>query len=384
MSLRVCLLSHHWPLREGDWKAPFVVERAHALAKRLDVTVVHAVPWMQGLPDDAEGPVKVRRARFLYVPGIGKRFDGRLLARCVRDEVQSARPDIVEAQFGYPDGEAAVAVARELGCASAVVLRGTEQILAKSPARRARMSAALVAADVVLPVSRTLGALARSLGVPADRIHVVENGIDAKVFHPGDAAAARAALGLPASGRLLLGVGHFLPAKGYAEAIDALGRLAKDHPDLRLVLVGAGPEDAALREAAARHGVADRVIWPGIQPHDRVADFMRAADLFVHPSHSEGRPNAVLEAQACGLAAVATDVGGTSEIVDDGVTGFLTAPRDAARLAARIADALASPFDGAAVSQRGLARTWGDTARALENVYAEVVARRTGSAVGAP
>jgi glycosyltransferase involved in cell wall biosynthesis len=109
---------------------------------------------------------------------------------------------------------------------------------------------------------------------------------------------------------------------------------------------------------------------------------MRAADLFVHPSHSEGRPNAVLEAQACGLAAVATDVGGTSEIVEDGVTGFLVAPRDPAALADKIASALASPFDAAAVSRHGLSRTWGDTASALESAYVDAISRRAGAGAG--
>ncbi|MCG3134957.1 MAG: D-inositol-3-phosphate glycosyltransferase [Planctomycetes bacterium] len=382
MTLRVTALSHHYPLREGDWKAPFVVARVAALARRLDVTVVHAVPWFRGLPADTGGAVPVRRARYVYVPGVGKSFDGRLLARSASAAVRASRPDVIEAQFGYPDGEAAVSLARELGCVSAVVLRGTEQILARERRRGARLAAALREADLVLPVSRTLAALARELGAHEDRVRVVENGIDAAVFRAGDRAAARAAVGAPSDGELLLGIGHFVAAKGYDVLLRAFATVRRARPSARLVLIGAGSEERPLRDLAESLGVAAHVTFPGVQPHERVADWMRAADLFVHASRSEGRPNVVLEAQACGLAAVATDVGGTSEIVADGATGRLVPPDDPGAMASAITDALAMPFDRAAVAAHGGRRTWDDTAAALEAAYADAIRRRAVAAGG--
>lgn len=385
--LRVVALSHHYPLRAGDWKAPFVVARVAALAKRVDVTVVHGVPWYQGLPADeaggADGSVPVRRARYLYAPGVGKRFDGRLLARATADAVTAARPDVIEAQFGYPDGEAAVLHARRIGCVVAIVLRGTEQILAKTKVRGERLRTALRAADVVLPVSQTLGDLARSLGVDGDRVRVVENGIDTTVFRPGDRAAARARVGLPAEGRVLLGIGHFVPNKGYGHALEAFASLVAAHPDLRLVLIGHGPDEERLRAQIAELGIADRVILPGVQPHEAIADWQRACDLFVHSSLSEGRPNVVLEAQACGLPAVATDVGGTREVVLDGVTGRIVPPRNPVALAAAIDASLRAPFDRGVVARHGGARTWDDTARALEDAYRTALGRRRAPAAAA-
>ena len=238
------------------------------------------------------------------------------------------------------------------------------------------MAAALRSADAVLPVSRSLAALAALLGVDADHVCVVENGIDTAVFRPGDRSDARARLGLPADSSLLVGVGHFLPAKGYAEAIEALAVLAATWPSLCLVLIGAGPEGDALRALAESRGVADRVLWPGVQQHQRVADYLRAADVFVHPSHSEGRPNAVLEAQACGIPVVATDVGGTSEIVEGGVTGHLVAPHDPAALAHAVDLVLRDPPNACAIVAHAGARTWDDTARALVSAYRDALARR--------
>jgi len=367
--VRVAILTHWYPEREADWKATFVAARAAALAERMDVTVVHAVPWFRRPPLGRPPGPPVRHLRFVYLPLLGKRFDGRLLERSARAALAALGPDVVEAQFGYPDGEAAVRVAAALGCRSAVTLRGTEQVLAAAGPRRARLEEALARADLVLPVSAALAEFARGLGAVEERLHVVPNGVDGELFRPGDRDAAREALRLPREGRLLLGVGHLTPMKGHDASIRALARLLEGAPDLRLAVVGGGSDRQRLEGVARALGVEGRVTLAGVQPPARMPLWYQAADLLSHPSHSEGRPNAVLEAKACGLPAVATDVGGTRELVEVGETGLLVPPRDLDALVSGLGRALGTAFDRAEVSRRGRARSWADAALQLEGLY---------------
>lgn len=166
----------------------------------------------------------------------------------------------------------------------------------------------------------------REMGVPAERISVISNGIDTARFAPDPAArtATRAALGLPPDAPLLVGVGRIEQSKGFQIAIRALANLRERWPEARLVIAGAGGYQAALEREIGALGLGARVQLLGYRPNAELPALLASADLFVMPSLChEAFPLTIIEALACGLPALATDVGGIPRAVTHNQTGAL-------------------------------------------------------------
>ncbi len=230
------------------------------------------------------------------------------------------------------------------------------QRLPKSPrVRLARFQQQLglrLARAVVVP-SQHVAALVQGWGIPAEKIHVILNAIPPVHDLPSTAQAARAALGLPAEGALLLGVGRLTAVKGFDVSIRALAEL----PTATLVIIGEGEERAALGALAEALGVAGRVIFLGRREQRDVITAMRACDAFLLSSHTEGLSHVLLEALGEGRPIVATRVGGNPEVLTDGVDGLLVPPGDPAGLAAAAGRILGDPALAAALRAGALERS---------------------------
>ena len=213
-----------------------------------------------------------------------------------------------------------------------------------------------------------------------DRLKTVYPGVDHALFTPGDRVEARARLGLAAEEALLLCVGRIQPLKGLDLAVGALAQLVSvvDRP-VRLLLVGgaSGPvgrrEVERLRSEAAAAGLRDEVVFAGPVRHDATPDYYRAADAVLVCSYSESFGLSALEAQACGIPVVATDVGGLSHVVQDGRSGFLTSDRDPSTFAGHIKTLLADPDMAHSFALAALSSaerfTWERTADELLELY---------------
>jgi len=186
------------------------------------------------------------------------------------------------------------------------------------------------------------------IGLPADKLVLIPNGVEVSETPLISCQEARVELGLPLDVPAIGTVSRLDPVKGIGFLIQALARVDSAH----LAVVGDGPERAVLGSLASSLDVADRVHWAGHRPD--VPRLLPAFDLFVQPSLHEGLPNTVLEAMAAELPVVATTVGGTPEVVVDGVTGLLVPPCDSVALAEAIATILRDP---------GLRRTMGQAGR---------------------
>jgi glycosyltransferase involved in cell wall biosynthesis len=179
-----------------------------------------------------------------------------------------------------------------------------------------------------------------SLGLDPQRVVSIPTGADLSRFQPGDRREARARLGLPADGRIIGIVATLRSWKGHRFLISALHdpRLA----GVCLVIVGDGPQGAALREQAAAEGLAQRVVFAGQQ--EDVARWLQVFDAFALPSTGhEGVPQALIQAMACGLPIVTTAVGAIPELVRDGESGLVVPPGEVPALAAAIARLLGDP-----------------------------------------
>ena len=164
----------------------------------------------------------------------------------------------------------------------------------------------------------------RRLSLPPALIRTLHNGVDLERFHSVSAVerhAIRTQMGWSAGTRIILMAARLVPQKNHAFVLRQLPEIFRDAPRARCIFAGAGPEQANLESLAASLGLADRVTFLGSR--DDIPRLLSAADIFILPSLKEGFSNAILEAMACGLPVVASDVGGAREIIERGVNGYV-------------------------------------------------------------
>lgn len=361
---RLELHVRHNPLAEV---ARFVPRIGRSLRRHRWANLGAAAPWPRN--------VTVRPLSMAYVrrdgidPGLGRRLGRRLAGRL------AGRRDVglLHGHFLHPLGLAAVTAASRLGLPAVVTGHGYDvyDLPERGPEWRRTVLDAVDGADAVTTVSDRNAALLLRLGVPRAKLHVIPNGFDPQMFHPGDRAAARRRLGLPAERRILLAVGNLVTVKGHADLLDAVAPVARVDPTLLLAFVGDGDQRAALQAKAEELRLTDQVLFAGHRPHAEVPSWMDAADLFVLPSHAEGCVTVVQEALGSGLPVVATDVGQVPQVVT-AANGRMVPPRRPDAFAASIVDALATPFDREAIARAAQDTTWEANARRTMQVYARL------------
>jgi len=231
--------------------------------------------------------------------------------------------------------------------------------------------------------------LAEHYGADPRRTLVVPPGVDLERFTPGDRAAARRALGVPADAVVLTFVGRIQPLKAPDLLLTTAARMLEDDPSLRPRLrvhvvgapSGSGLEaPRQLEELAASLRIADLVRFLPPQAPDRLALHYRAADVAVVPSHNESFGLVALEAQACGTPVVAASVGGLRTAVRDGVSGLLVDGRDPGAYAAAVRAVLERrELLGAGARRHAAAFSWDRTADALVDAYAAAGAEMAGA-----
>lgn len=177
--------------------------------------------------------------------------------------------------------------------------------------------------------------------LPAARLALIYNGVDARVFAPDQEARSRCRqrLGIDPGRPAVISVGRLVPEKDYALLLRAIASLRVDGMDVCLLLVGNGRERQGLADLAGRLGLAESAFFLG--ERREVPDLLNAADVFALSSLSEGVPMAMLEAMSCGLPVVSTAVGGAPEVVEHGSCGLLVGSRQPRELAAALHKVLA-------------------------------------------
>ncbi len=387
-------MTHVFPHAAAPLAAPFNRQQLAALAALCDVEVWGTIPWFPGkelgrrraIPaaERIDG-LPVSHPRTPYVPGTGRALAAPLYAAALARPIFQLRGyiDAILGCWAYPDGAAAVWLGRLARAPVVVKVHGSDlNAVAARRGPRAVLRRALPAADGVVAVSRPLAAQAEALGVSPERVHLVKNGIDRQRFYPQSRVEARRRLGLAENARWILYCGHLKRSKGIEDLVRAFAKLTRGGHDVRLAIAGDGPARAACERAAAQ--MPGRIHVAGAQPHDAVPAWMAACDVLALPSWSEGTPNVVLEALSCGRRVVATDVGGTRDLITSDALGELVPPRATGALAGALGRAAARPYDPDEVAKRGGAGDWRDSARALYGVLSRVVdgkerARRAGA-----
>jgi len=378
--LRVLTLATLFPNAVRPTLGVFVERQALALAARPEVAVEVVAPvglpvWplslhphyapLRRLPrrETWKGLI-VHRPLYRVWPLVGARTTAASMARALLPllrEIHARFPfEMIDAEFFWPDGPAAMRLAEALGVPFSVKARGSDIYhWGDRPGIAGQIAEAGRRAGGLLAVSGALKAEMAARGLPEERIRVHHTGVDLDRFRPLDRAAAKATLGV--SGPLLVCAGALIARKGQALAIEALA----DLPDAVLLLVGEGPARPALERLARRLGVAARVRFLGARPHVDLPALLGAADVTVQPSATEGLANVWVEALACGTPVVTCDVGGAREAIDRPEAGRLVA-RHPAAIAAAVRALLADPPPPAAVRKAAEKFSWERNAEELE------------------
>lgn len=391
---KVCMLTTGFPRYKGDLFGSFIFDLTTHLARRgLGVEVI--APHASGVAvQERMGDVGVRRFRYAvparlellaYGGGIPSNLKSSLWARMLvpvflMGFLLSAIRMIGRCQVVHCHwticGLIGYLATRVFRRPVVLSVRGSDVNLF-STGLMGRVSRRIWRSmDVIIAVSQDLARALEANGVESSKIRVVYNGVGEE-FRPLEKDAARLKLSLPATRFIVLFLGLLAPVKGVENLLKAVEAI--EDSQLLCVLVGAGPLRETLEQQARQGGFMSRVHFAGQRPREEVVDWLNAADLLVLPSYSEGRPNVVLEAMACGRPVIASRVGGVPELVTDGVTGRLVAAGDSTELSAVIRDLMDSPDRLVAMGKAARERvatsgwTWEAAAETTDSIYAEVV-----------
>ena len=380
--LRIASVCRTLPTPETPGAGVFVLRRLAAMAEGSDIRILQPVPctppvrrlpaWARMASHEAHGHT-IHHAPMFYLPGVLKSLDSHWLARSILPRLREwheQRPiDVIDAHFGYPDGVGCVRAARRLGLPVFVTIRGFEAERVELPGIGTQIISALTAANGCISVSHSLRDKMVEQGVPSRQIVVIPNAIDRQVFQPGDKLAARRALGVSADGDLIVSVGHLVSLKRHDVVLRAVWRLRNRGHNVRLAIVGGADYEPdcpiVLRRLAQDLGITDHVHFVGAVEPARVADWLRAADVFALGTRREGCCNAILEALATGTPVVTTPVGDNPHFVANGVNGALVPVGNDEAMAEALQSALGREWDHQAISTRLEVGDWSGVGRAV-------------------
>ncbi|AIF48401.1 glycosyltransferase family 4 protein [Dyella japonica] len=376
MRLKVLILTNLFPSPWDPLRSPFNRQQFERLGEQHEVDVITAVDFRERFSRKRKAfradNVNTDHFVFFYPPLIGRPLHAAcwllsLLGQKLK-RFRRAQYDCLLVSWGYPDAAAGGWLARHLGIPYVVKVHGSDlNVKAEQPLVRPQIRRALQGAQAVVAVSQALAEKAVSLGVDPARVHVLYNGVEPSLFHPGSLSEARTRLGLPQDERIVLYVGNLKDTKGCLDLLEAFPHVLLTHPDANLILIGSGPARDPLLQRANALGCQNRVRLVGAVEHDALGDWFRAADLLCLPSHNEGVPNVVLEAMACGTPVVATRVGGIPEVLPQHA-GLLVNAHDRIGLEGALVDALGKAWDSDHIASHASRFRWDENIQRLDGI----------------
>lgn len=389
--MRILAITSLYPRPGRPNFVPFHRQQFRELASEHDLRIVAPIAWTEALREAAKGRgapkmyrnvdgIEVHHPLFYFTPGIQRQWYGESYLASVRPIVnklvRERRPDVLLSAWTHPDGWAASRLGRELGIPAVMKVTGSDvHVITRDHKRRAKVSEALAMADGISAVSRDLAEKVIALGANPDRVRVIFEGIDGRIFSPGDRAQARSGLGLPADEKMVLFVGNLLLSKGAGVLVEAC-RLWMDRGiKVHTYMVGGGRDERRIRAMISKRGLESSATLAGPRPLDELPDWYRASDVVVLPSFSEGIPNVLREATACDRPFVSTRVGGIAEISDPAISR-LVAPGSVEELAEAVALTLADPPAPGVVASHSQNISWPESARLLVLLMNDCATRR--------
>jgi glycosyltransferase involved in cell wall biosynthesis len=391
--MRVAVVTRYFPTSHEPWAGHSAYQTLKILARRCELKVFYPESQYPPLltPKSRTGRqldfqhrvegVQVEYIPYPALPAISRPLNGFSAYQSILPKVRAYQPDILLNYIVYPDGDAALRVAKALKVPFVVTAIGSDLNVIPDPVCGWLTRRVLRRADFTITVSGDLLRTARGMGAPVETSSAVLNGCDTDIFHPGNREDARFILGIPQDAEVIVYVGRLDMAKGLNELVTAVASLRHKRPKLHAWIVGDGPARQSLSETISAQVASSYLSVAPSCSTDKVAAWMAASDLVTLPSYREGCPNVIVEALAAGRPVVATNVGGIPELMDER-SGRLVAPKDSIALATALDEVLSRSWDASEIA--GLhSRNWSDVSADVENILVATLERarsgRTGS-----
>jgi len=384
--LKVAVVTRYFPSSAEPWQGRSAYQTLRVLARETDLSVFYPNASYPRLfkprsrsydrLDPSYSPPDVKASYFDYpaLPVLSRPFNGMMAARALLPAVRRFAPDLVFGCFLYPEGYAALKIGQALALPVVAMSIGSDINRIGDPISAMQTRTVLREADFLLTVSGDLRNKAVAMGAPAEKTRAVVNGCDLSVFRVRDRLEARRKLDIDPSAEAVVYIGRMDVKKGLRELVEAAASLRPERANLRVYLVGEGPDRPLIESAIQTNSAGSYIHALPKCSFDEVAVWMAAADLVTLPSYMEGCPNVVLEALACGRPVVATSVGGIPEILS-GDCGELVPPRDSGALAQALASVLERSWEAEIISAHN-SRSWDTVASELLEIFLPLADKR--------
>lgn len=390
--MRILTFTTLFPSSVNPVHGIFVYQRMAPFARcpGTDVEVISPIPYVpagimtrrgrefaQTTKEERVGKFRVHHPRYPLLPKVSMPAHGMLMylgaRRLAMQLSREERFDCIDAHYVYPDGFAAVMLAKLLRTPVVVSARGTDiNLFASFATIRPMIRWTLQHCNGIVSVSSALKKRMLELGAPESKIEVIGNGIDAARFRITERRCARRALALPENGPILVSVASLREAKGQQHLVSAVARIASKYPGLKLYLIGEGPNRAKLEQLTRDMGLQAQVVLAGNRNNDEIPLWFNAADVSILASAREGWPNVLLESLACGTPVIASPVGEVPEILASPEFGMVANP-DPISLAAAIDTCLGKNWNREALSRYASQRPWEKVASEVEAYFKRII-----------
>ncbi len=362
--MKLTVLTNLFPNPAEPTRGIFNFQQLTRLTEHVELSVLTPISWHHYWRDTLVRNtqqwknIKVRYFPYYYPPGFARSTHGMcLLASLIgqqRKYFRSANCDAIYACWGYPDAFAAACLAKHYQRPLVVKCHGSDvNIIPKHRLRRKQMLWGFKQAKYIVVVSDALKQRLIELGVTAEKIRVIYNGVDNSIFYP-DPSLTQTEKKIQ---RLILFVGRLTPEKGALDLLTAFLPLAKADPTVDLHYIGLGASATSILQQAAQAELINRIHISPPVPHAELNRWYNRADVVCLPSYNEGVPNVLLEAMACGTPVVATNVGGIPEIVTP-QTGLLVAKAQPQELRESLSQSLSMSWDKTTIQSHSKRFNW--------------------------
>ncbi len=393
MKLKILALSYLFPNRIYPNYGIFVLNRLKAIQKYCDVKVINPIPWFpfsscfdryknyNRIPksDIIEG-IEVFHPRFFFIPLYLKFLDAITCCLATIPVALKIREhfsfDLIDLHWVYPDILAAYVYRRICKKYFLVTIRGKEAVCFGEKSLRKKIINSLIKkADYTITLSQELKDIVTEIGVQEAKIKTIPNGVDIGRFKPLKRDECRKRLGLQLDKKILLSVGSLIITKGFHKIIKTLPDISK-RCDLDLYIVGGvGPAGNYRKEIEdmIRKLNLNNVFLLDTKSNEELVYWYNACDVFCLATSTEGSPNVVMEALACGAPVVVSEVGGIPELVNDEFLGLLIDPDNSVDLTNKLEMALSIDWDRKRIRKYMEQLTWDWCAKQVITVYNEVL-----------
>lgn len=383
---RVLILSEFYPHAAQPYAGMFVQEQIAHFQNSEVIAVIapamrypplpryrqlRAVPPATGTPREANHPVV--RVPVHYFPIVAEsyacmEFYCRALSAIEQHQFEF---DLIHAHWAYRSGFVAGKLAQKFAKPFVLTVQGSDiHTWLFERRKRAKILAALRTANAIITLNESLQKTILAEGVAKDKLHIIPQGLASEACKPASINMNNLRPATAESSFVYTCIANHYRVKGVDILLQAFARADKK---INLLLVGSGPETAALKSLAQRLGLGARVTFAGAQPPESIPNWIHAADAVVIPSRNEGGPAVLLQAMACGKPVVATAVGMVPAVITDERLGLIVPVDDAQALAAALERVRIMRWNASHIREQALPFSWQNLSVRIEDVYRAVL-----------